>query len=157
VRDALWTLREKRITVLGLAFKAGTDDIRESPAIEIIEALVREGCVITSYDPVAMPRAQEEIQERLKDRKVEMATDPYTGATDADAVLILTEWSEFASLDLARLRSQMRLPVIIDGRNLYRPEQMETAGFVYYSIGRAAIFPTDRSSMMKELLIEETA
>jgi UDPglucose 6-dehydrogenase len=73
VRDALWTLRDKRITVLGLAFKAGTDDVRESPAIEIIEALLWEGCVITAYDPVAMPRAQEQIHERLKDRNVEMA------------------------------------------------------------------------------------
>jgi UDPglucose 6-dehydrogenase len=157
VRDALWTLRDKRITVLGLAFKAGTDDVRESPAIEIIEALLWEGCVITAYDPVAMPRAQEQIHERLKDRNVEMASDPYAAAKDSDAVLILTEWSEFASLDLARLRRQMRLPVVIDGRNLYHPEEMEAAGLAYYSLGRAAVFPTDRSSMMKELLFEETA
>jgi UDPglucose 6-dehydrogenase len=143
--------------VLALAFKAGTDDVRESPAIEIIEALLWEGCVITAYDPVAMPRVQEQIQERLKDRNVEMASDPYAAAKDSDAVLILTEWSEFASLDLARLRRQMRLPVVIDGRNLYRPEQMEAAGLVYYRVGRAAVFATDRSSMMKELLFEETA
>lgn len=157
VRDALWTLRDKRIAVLGLAFKAGTDDVRESPAIEIIEALVKEGCLITAYDPAAMPRALEELQGRLKECNIAMASDPYTASATADAVLILTEWSEFASLDLSRLRRQMRLPVIIDGRNLYRPEEMKAAGFIYYSIGRAPVFPTGRSSVAADLVLEETA
>ena len=157
VREALWTVRDKRIAVLGLAFKAGTDDVRESPAIEIVEALVKEGCIITAYDPVAMPRAMEELRTRMKDHKVEVESDPYAAAKGVDAVLILTEWSEFSNLDLARLRRQMRLPVIVDGRNLYRPEVMEAAGFVYYSIGRSAVFPIDRYSTIAEDLIEETA
>ena len=157
VRDALWTLRDKRIAVFGLAFKAGTDDVRESPAIEIVEALVNEGCLITAYDPVAMPRALSELGLRVGENTVRMASDPYSAAEDVDAVLILTEWNEFASLDLTRLRGQMRLPVIIDGRNLYRPEVMEAAGFVYYSIGRAAVFPLGRLNAMPELLVEEAA
>lgn len=86
-----------------------------------------------------------------------MASDPYTAAQNADAVLILTEWSEFASLDLSKLRRQMRLPVVIDGRNLYRPEEMDAAGFVYYSVGRAPAFPADRLSAIPELIFEEIA
>jgi UDPglucose 6-dehydrogenase len=156
VRDALWTLRDKRIAALGLAFKAGTDDVRESPAIEIIEALAKEGCLVTAYDPVAMPRALEEFQGRLNGCNIKMASDPYTAAAAADAVLILTEWSEFSSLDLARLRRQMRLPVIIDGRNLYRPDEMKAAGFIYYSVGRAPVFPADRSIAIADLVFEET-
>jgi UDPglucose 6-dehydrogenase len=159
VREALWTLRDKRIAVFGLAFKAGTDDIRESPAIEIVKALIKEGCHITAYDPAAMSRAHEQIQEQMRfgDGSLEMAADPYAAAARADAVLILTEWSEFADLDLARLRRQMRLPVIVDGRNLYRPDQMDAAGFVYYSVGRAPVFPADRLYTMPELVFEETA
>src|SRR5207248_6821910 len=99
VRTALWNLRGKRVAVLGLAFKGGTDDIRESPAIEIVEALVKEGCTIAAYDPAGMPRAREVLGEFVR-----MAADPYDAASDADALLILTDWREFASLDLARLR-----------------------------------------------------
>ncbi|MGC2161195.1 MAG: UDP-glucose/GDP-mannose dehydrogenase family protein [Silvibacterium sp.] len=157
VREALWTLRNKRIAVLGLAFKAGTDDVRESPAIEIVKALIKEGCHITAFDPVAMPRALEEIQARAGEGSIEMASDAYAAAEDADAVLILTEWSEFASLDLRKLRRKMRLPVIIDGRNLYRPEEMDAAGFVYYSIGRTPVFPVERVNPTLELVFEEIA
>jgi UDPglucose 6-dehydrogenase len=157
VREALWTLRDKRIAVLGLAFKAGTDDIRESPAIEIVKALIKEGCMITAFDPAAMPRALDEIQTRAGEGSIEMATDAYSAAENADAVLILTEWSEFANLDLRKLRNKMRLPVIIDGRNLYRPEDMEVAGFVYHSIGRAPVFPAERINPTLELVFEEIA
>lgn len=157
VRDVLWTLRDKRIAILGLAFKADTDDVRESPAIEIAKALIKEGCHITAYDPVAMPRALEQIQTRIGDGTIEAASDPYTAAKNADAVLILTEWGEFASLDLTKLRREMRLPVIIDGRNLYRPEEMDAAGFVYYSVGRAPVFPSDRISAAPDLMFEEIA
>jgi UDPglucose 6-dehydrogenase len=157
VRDVLWTLRDKRIGVLGLAFKADTDDVRESPAIEIVKALLREGCHITAYDPVAMSRAMGEIQTRVGDGTIETASDPYAAAKNTDAVLILTEWGEFANLDLFKLRNEMRLPVIIDGRNLYRREEMATAGFVYYSVGRAPVFPSDRTSAIPELMFEEIA
>jgi len=155
VRDALWTLRGKRIAVLGLAFKAGTDDVRESPAIAVIKALLKEGCEISAYDPVAMCRASNEIEAQCG-ASVEMAADPYAAAAGADAALILTEWSEFAALDLGRLRREMRQPVIVDGRNLYRPEAMEAAGFLYSSIGRAPVFPTEFVETA-DLVLEEAA
>lgn len=157
VREALWTLRGKRIAVLGLAFKAGTDDVREAPAIEIIDALLKEGCHVTAYDPVAMPRARAEFEGHSGCNRLRMASDTYSAAADSDAVLILTEWSEFANLDLDRLRRQMRLPVIVDGRNLYRPEKMAGAGFVYYSIGRRPVCPIDQINTTAELVLEDAA
>lgn len=156
VREALWTLRGKRIAVLGLAFKAGTDDVRESPAIAVIKALLKEGCRITAYDPVAMGRASDEIEAQCGE-SVEMAADVYAATAGADAALILTEWSEFAALDLGRLRREMRLPVIVDGRNLYRPEAMEAAGFLYSSIGRAPVFPVEGFGATADLILEEAA
>jgi UDPglucose 6-dehydrogenase len=156
VRDALWTLRGKRIAVLGLAFKAGTDDVRESPAIAVIKTLLREGCEITAYDPVAMRRAFDEIEAQCGE-SVEMAADAYAAAAGADAALILTEWSEFAALDLGKLRREMRQPVIVDGRNLYRPEVMEAAGFVYSSIGRAPVLAGEGFGATAELILEEAA
>ncbi len=130
VRNALWTLRGKRLGVLGLAFKGGTDDIRESPAILLVQALLQEGCTIAAYDPAARKRASEVL-----DGKVEFADNAYDVARDADALLILTEWEEFAMLDLARLRSQLKYPIVIDGRNLYPPAIMAAHGFTYYSVG----------------------
>jgi UDPglucose 6-dehydrogenase len=137
VRSALWTLRGKRLGVLGLAFKADTDDIRESPALEIISALLREGAQVCAYDPVAIPKAKEVLDET----GMSYATDPYSAAADCDAVLILTEWKQFAQLDLAKLRSVVKHPIVIDGRNMYRPADMAQAGFVYHSIGRPVAIP----------------
>src|SRR5246127_358438 len=136
VRSALWTLRGKHIGVLGLAFKGGTDDIRESPAILILQALLQEGCKITAYDPAAMERTQEVMNSNLK-----YANSAYEAATGADALLILTEWEEFANLDLERLNRELKYPIVIDGRNLYDPEVMASSGFTYYSVGRAASHP----------------
>ena len=136
VRSALWTLRGKHLGVLGLAFKGGTDDIRESPAILIVQALLQEGCKITAYDPAAMERTQEMMNSPLK-----FANSAYEAATGADALLILTEWEEFANLDLARLNHELKYPIVIDGRNLYDPEVMAANGFTYYSVGRAAAHP----------------
>jgi UDPglucose 6-dehydrogenase len=136
VRSALWTLRGKQLGVLGLAFKGGTDDIRESPAILIVQALMQEGCKITAYDPAAMERTQEMMNSPLK-----FADSAYEAATGADALLILTEWEEFAHLDLARLSQELKYPIVIDGRNLYDPEVMAANGFTYYSVGRAAAHP----------------
>src|ERR1700722_20160106 len=127
VRSVLWTLRGKRLGVLGLAFKGGTDDIRESPALLLVEELLREGCSIRAYDPAAMGRAKEFLPP-----VVEYATDAYHAVTGADAVLILTEWEEFAALDLDRLRAVVRYPIVIDGRNLYDPAAMTAHGFSYY-------------------------
>jgi UDPglucose 6-dehydrogenase len=133
VRSVLWTFRGKRLGVLGLAFKGGTDDIRESPAMLLVQELLREGCRICAYDPAAMERAKEVLKSN-----VEYAADAYEAATDADALLILTEWEEFATLDLERLREVMNYPIVLDGRNLYDPAAMVERGFSYYSVGRPA-------------------
>ncbi|HEX4022427.1 MAG TPA: UDP-glucose/GDP-mannose dehydrogenase family protein [Acidobacteriaceae bacterium] len=157
VRSVLGTLRDKRIVILGLAFKAGTDDLRESPAIEVLKALLSEGCLITAFDPIAMARARVELQAQAGEGSFEMASDLYAAAADADAMLILTDSKEFASLDLRRLRIQMRRPVIIDGRNLYHPKEMETAGFAYHSVGRAPVIPVDHVSAIPEPVFEQIA
>ena len=136
VRSALWTLRRKRLGVLGLAFKGGTDDIRESPAMFIISELLEEGCSLTVYDPASMERARSVLGS-----KVHYCDSIYGTAHDADALLILTEWEEFADLDLEELKRQLRYPIIIDGRNLYPPAVMEAHGFTYYSVGRNATHP----------------
>jgi UDPglucose 6-dehydrogenase len=136
VRSALWTLRGKNLGVLGLAFKGGTDDIRESPALFIVQALLQEGSKITAYDPAAMERVKEVIPSGLS-----FANSAYEAAHGADALLILTEWEEFANLDLNRLRQELKYPIVIDGRNLYDSEVMAAEGFTYYSVGRAASHP----------------
>ena len=136
VRSALWTLRGKRLGVLGLAFKGGTDDIRESPAIFLLQALLQEGCKITAYDPAAMERTQEVINSNIK-----FATSAYEAANGADALLILTEWEEFANLDLNRIAQELKYPIVIDGRNLYDPEVMAAHGLTYYSVGRTSSHP----------------
>jgi UDPglucose 6-dehydrogenase len=137
VRSTLWTMRGKRLAALGLAFKGGTDDIRESPAIAVIRDLLSEGACVTAYDPAAMERAREVLPPT---NRFQFAADPYEAARQADAVLILTDWKEFAELDLQRLYQQVRFPIVIDGRNLYRPAVMFENGFTYVSIGRVAQF-----------------
>jgi len=134
VRTALWTLRGKRLAVLGLAYKGGTDDIRESPAIDIIRSLLSEQCSVVAYDPAAMERALQVITG-----DVTYAEDPYQAAVGADALLILTDWEEFASLDLARIKGLLRYPIVIDGRNLYSREVMQKHGLLYVSVGRATV------------------
>jgi UDPglucose 6-dehydrogenase len=136
VRSALWTLRGKKLGVLGLAFKGGTDDVRESPAILLIQSLLQEGCEISAYDPAAHERAREVLNSSVR-----LAEDAYDAARGADALLILTEWEEFAALDLKRLRAELKYPIVIDGRNLYDPEVMAASGFTYYSVGRSASSP----------------
>jgi UDPglucose 6-dehydrogenase len=136
IRSALWTLRGKRLAVLGLAFKGGTDDVRESPAMLLTQTLLQEGCRICAYDPAAKARAQEVLNSQI-----EFADSPYKAARGADALLILTEWDEFAALDWERLREQLNDPIVIDGRNLYDPEAMAALGFIYYSVGRPAVAP----------------
>jgi UDPglucose 6-dehydrogenase len=136
VRSALWTLRGKHLGVLGLAFKGGTDDIRESPALFLVKALLQEGSKITAYDPAAMERVREVIPSGIA-----FANSAYEAARGVDAVLILTEWEEFAHLDLSRLYKELKYPMVIDGRNLYDPAVMAAQGFTYFSVGRAAAHP----------------
>jgi UDPglucose 6-dehydrogenase len=136
VRSALWTFRGKKIGVLGLAFKGGTDDIRESPALDIVRQLLNEGSVIAAYDPAAAERAKELLRPSPQLHYVD---DPYAAAQDADALVILNEWQEFAELDLKRLHYTLRYPIIIDGRNLYDPAEMLEHGFTYLSVGRPGL------------------
>ncbi|MCL2658997.1 MAG: UDP-glucose/GDP-mannose dehydrogenase family protein [Acidobacteriaceae bacterium] len=139
VRATLWTLRGKRLAVLGLAFKGETDDIRESPAMDIVQLLLAEGCTVAAFDPAAMARAEQVLPSSATLRYAE---DAYSAARDADALLILTDWQEFGALDLGRLRQSLRYPIVIDGRNLYDPGVMQKNGFTYMSTGRPAVSPT---------------
>ncbi len=138
VRAALWTLRGKRLGVLGLAFKGETDDVRESPAIDLIEMLIAEGCTICAYDPAGMDRSRVEMPETSS---LTYAADAYAAADNADAILILTDWSEFSKLDLPRLKTLLRYPILLDGRNLYDPDEVAAKGLTYVSVGRPAAHP----------------
>jgi UDPglucose 6-dehydrogenase len=142
VRSALWTLRGKRLAVLGLAFKGDTDDIRESPAIDLVEMFLAEGCSVVAYDPAAMKRAELELPASAQMRYADSVAN---AAHDADALLILTDWKEFGQIDLAALHASMRYPIVIDGRNLYDPKTMVEHGFTYLSIGRPAATPVRES------------
>jgi UDPglucose 6-dehydrogenase len=133
VLAALWTLRGKRLAVLGLSYKGETDDIRESPAIEIIRKLLKEGATVAAYDPAAIERAKTVLPPS---ENLSYAGDLYDASKGADAVLILTDWHEFAGIDLARLKQTVHFPIVIDGRNLYKPQEMLDHGFIYVSMGR---------------------
>jgi UDPglucose 6-dehydrogenase len=130
LRVALGRLDEKVIGILGLAFKPNTDDMREASSVDIIHLLQSEGALIRAYDPVAMPNAH------LYLHNVTLCRDAYQVAEGADALVLVTEWNEFKHLDLPRLRSVMRLPVMVDGRNMYDPGEMSTLGFTYRGMGR---------------------
>lgn len=126
----LWNLNNKNIAVLGLAFKANTDDMRYAPSIDIIKMLQDEGAKIKAYDPQAMERSK----SIFKDMKY--AKTSYEAIKDADALVILTEWDEFQQLDLKKVKKLLKSPVIFDGRNLFDPKEMKKLGFQYFSIGR---------------------
>jgi UDPglucose 6-dehydrogenase len=132
IRKTLWTLRGKQVAVLGLAYKGGTDDLRGSPAIKIVSSLLKEGCRIAAHDPAAMGAAA----EVLDGLPVSFHRSPYDAARGSDALIILTDWPDFAELDLDRLRKTLSLPIVIDGRNLYTPERMREHGLLYTSVGR---------------------
>ena len=138
VRSVLWTLQGKQLAVLGLAFKGGTDDLRESPAVAIVRSLLDEGCTIRVFDPAAMDRAREEF---ATSGGISFADSTYDAVTGSDAILVLTDWEEFLVLDFARIRSLVRQPMLFDGRNLYSPEQMQARGFHYFSVGRREALP----------------
>src|SRR6059058_841402 len=136
IEKALAPLDDKRIAVLGLAFKANTDDMREAKSIEVGRHLVELGAQIRAYDPVAMDNAR-----RVLPASVVYCDSRYAAAADADAVALITEWNEFKFLNLERLRAVMRRPVVFDGRNLWEPERMRRLGFEYHSIGRRPVLP----------------
>ena len=132
LRRELGGLNEKTVGVLGLSFKPNTDDIRESPSLEIIHLLQNEGALVRAYDPEAMAGAAQALT------KVALCEDPYEVAVGADALVLITDWNEFKQLDFERIYEAMRRPVIIDGRNLWDPHQLSELGFNYYGIGRGA-------------------
>ena len=133
VRQALWMLDGKVVGVLGLAFKSGTDDIRESPALRIVDELARVGARLRLYDPKAMENTKSVLPEG---GHITYCADAYRAAEGAHALLILTEWDEFRQLDLQRIRGLMELPVIVDGRNLLDPDAVRRAGLEYLCMGR---------------------
>jgi UDPglucose 6-dehydrogenase len=127
------SVRGKLVAVLGLTFKPNTDDMREAPSLAIITALQDAGARVRAYDPEGMGQARPLLEG------VEYAGDAYGCVAGADAAALVTEWEEFRALDLERVRAAMRSPVMVDLRNVYRPEDMAKAGFTYLSIGRAFV------------------
>ena len=125
------SVRGKRIAVWGLAFKARTDDLRESPALVLIDALLAAGAIVIAHDPVAMPNARSLLGDR-----VTFAGTGYDAVDGADALAIATDWNEYRHPDFARMRAALMTPIIVDGRNLYSLEKMASLGFTYFSIGR---------------------
>ena len=138
VRDALWVLRDKKIAVWGLTFKPDTDDIRSSVAIELVADMLREGAQVSAYDPKGMEKARE-VKAIAGAR---LTNSAFEAAEDAEALIIATEWEEFANVDLDTLREKMHTPMIFDGRNLFDPGTMRKLGFHYTSIGRPQTKPS---------------
>ncbi|MBN1888845.1 MAG: UDP-glucose/GDP-mannose dehydrogenase family protein [Thermoflexales bacterium] len=131
LKSVLGSLADKKIALLGLAFKANTDDMRDAPSIEIASMLLVEGAQVVGYDPVAM-----DVARRVLPPKVQLAKDAYDCAAGADAVIIVTDWNEFKQLDLPKLKGALKTPVMIDGRNIYEATAMRQVGFVYRGLGR---------------------
>lgn len=124
-------VKGKRIGVLGLSFKPDTDDMRESPAIDIVNGLIKLGADVQAYDPIAM-----EAASRYLNDKVRFCTDAYETAAGADALLLITSWNEFKQLDMEKIKESMRRPILLDGRNVYDPQELRELGFTYAGVGR---------------------
>jgi UDPglucose 6-dehydrogenase len=132
IKDELWVLRGKRLGVWGLAFKPNTDDIRRAPSLEIIRRLLAEGAQVQAYDPQAMEKAKTEVPQ------IGYCKDPYEAARAVDALLLLTEWEEFRTVDWERVRGLVARPLLIDGRNLFSAAELASQGFQYIGLGRNA-------------------
>jgi UDPglucose 6-dehydrogenase len=133
------SIRGRTIAVLGLTFKAETDDMRESPAVSIITALQDAGARVRAYDPQGMTHASTILNE------VSFAADAYACAEGADALVVMTEWKEFRALDPVRIKSLLKRPIVVDLRNIYRPETMAGHGFTYVSVGRPKVDPAAKA------------
>jgi UDPglucose 6-dehydrogenase len=131
-------LKNKKFAIWGLSFKPNTDDMREAPSLSIIENLLAEGASVSAYDPVAMNEARKKLGDRI-----EYANDQYDALVDADALLLITEWNEFRTLNYKVIGRLLKNRLIFDGRNLYEPQEMREFGFNYYSIGRKAVLQSD--------------
>jgi len=130
IENVLGDLKGKRLGIWGLTFKPNTDDIRDSPAIRIIETLIKKGAIVSAYDPAGMEAAAKILKE------VNYVKDIYEAAQDADALVIITEWNEFRYPDWEKVQASLRSPTVIDMRNIYEPEKMKTRGFNYRCVGR---------------------
>ena len=137
IKDALWIVKDKQIGILGLSFKPNTDDLRSAPAIDIIKQLLSQGAKIRAFDPQSMPKAREIL------KGVKFCTDAYEAAKGSDCIVVVTEWNEFKNLDFPRLKKNLKQPIIVDGRNIYNPREMEELGFRYIGLGR----PTRNSNV----------
>jgi UDPglucose 6-dehydrogenase len=139
VREAVWNFEDKRIAILGLAFKAGTDDVRFSPAIALAKRLLEEGAAVVAYDPVAAANAKDECLD------LGIAENPYDAATNAHCLVVATDWDEFADLDFVKLNELMSFSVVVDGRNFLDPAVVVPAGFQYIPMGRPPTHPPGSS------------
>jgi len=133
VEEALWNLEGKRIALLGLSFKPNTDDVRFSPALALARRLIASGASVVGYDPQASRNAKDDLPE------IEIADDPYEAASGAHCLVLATDWEAFRNLDVLTLREVMAHPVVVDGRNLFDPLEMASAGFFYYPTGRPPV------------------
>jgi UDPglucose 6-dehydrogenase len=138
VRQELWVIRDRKIAVLGLAFKPNTDDVRFAPAIELLRAFVREGAIVSAYDPEATEKARAVLPG------IRYCSSPTEAAQDADAIVIATEWDEFRKLDWDELKRIVARPLVVDGRNMFKPAEIAARGFTYISIGRQSASDDDQ-------------
>jgi UDPglucose 6-dehydrogenase len=134
------TVAGKTLAVLGLTFKPNTDDMRDSPSLSILPPLIEGGATIRAFDPEGMAEAKKLLPD------LDYCGDAYQALEGADALVLVTEWNEFRALDLARVKNLLRSPIIIDLRNVYQPDEMAAAGFIYHSIGRSIAQPQAGSS-----------
>ena len=132
IKEALWNLEGKRVVLLGLAFKPGTDDVRAAPALRLARRLIESGASVVGVDPRAGPAARSQVPA------LEIAEDAYAAAAGADCLVLCTEWPEFAALDLSRLKGMATIPILVDARNLFDPAAVADAGFAYLPTGRPA-------------------
>lgn len=137
IRESLWVLREKRIAVWGLTFKPDTDDVRCSVPIDLVNDLIKEGAIITAYDPKGMEKAKE--YNLIPGAK--LVDSPLEAVEGAEALILATEWKEFAAVDLTEVKKRMHTPLVFDGRNFFNPAIMAEHGFVYSAVGRPKIEP----------------
>ena len=138
VRAALGDFEGKRLAILGLAFKGGTDDVRESPALALARMFLDAGCIVSAFDPVAVPQAQQALPAS---ERFQYAASEYAAAEGADALVILTDWPRFGALDWARIRDTLARPLVLDGRNVCQPSELTAHGLEYIGIGRHATVP----------------
>ena len=134
ILNVLGNYEKKTISILGLTFKPNTDDMRDSPSLDLIPELIKNNCFLKLFDPEGMKEAKTIFKKFQKN--IEWCNDSYHACNKADALVILTEWNQFRALDLKKLKKLLNQPIIIDLRNIYNPEEIKNMGFKYYSLGR---------------------